>query len=85
MSALEATAALAGIATVAGASSKQFIGGAVPRDDPRRGRSYYGPWSAKGLNLPAWSVTPGARPGIAAARFAPTPRRGGSPAERRVS
>ena len=61
MSALEATAALAGIATVAGASSKQFIGGAVPKRMTRvADRSYYGPWSAKGLNLPAtWSVTPG--------------------------
>ena len=61
MSALEATAALAGIATVAGASSKQFIGGAVPKRTTRvADRSYYGPWSAKGLNLPAtWSVTPG--------------------------
>ena len=61
MSALEATAALAGIAAVAGASSKQFIGGAVPKRMTRvADRSYYGPWSAKGLNLPAtWSVTPG--------------------------
>mmetsp|Transcript_602 Transcript_602/g.2386 ORF Transcript_602/g.2386 Transcript_602/m.2386 type:complete len:439 (-) Transcript_602:123-1439(-) len=61
MSALEATAALAGITTVAGASSKQFIGGAVPKRMTRvADRSYYGPWSAKGLNLPAtWSVTPG--------------------------
>lgn len=61
MSALEATAALAGIAALAGASSKQFIGGAVPKRMTRvADRSYYGPWSAKGLNLPAtWSVTPG--------------------------
>ena len=61
MSALEATAALAGIAAVGGASSKQFIGGAVPKRMTRvADRSYYGPWSAKGLNLPAtWSVTPG--------------------------
>ena len=60
-SAIEATAALAGIAAVAGASSRQIIGGVVPKKMTRvADRSYYGPWSAKGLNLPAtWSVTPG--------------------------
>ena len=77
MSALEATAALAGIATVAGASSKQFIGGAVPKRMTRvADRSHT---TARGAPRASTSPLPGPSPrgrgpGIAAARFAPTPQ-----------